>query len=113
MELEVKESKQLSDGQHVGVITRVEYSETPFEYTDVYIESEGVGIKAGFPTVASEKSKLGKLLARFGAELKVGQKVDPDKVLIGRKCVFLTNSEENKDGVFARVLGDTLKPAGE
>ena len=109
MEFEVKESKQLSEGRHVGVVTKVEYRTEPFEYTDLFIESENILVKAGYPSVVSEKSKLGKLLKRFGAELKVGAKIDPD-TLIGLKCQFLTTSEETKDGTFARVLADTVKP---
>lgn len=111
MELEVKESKKLDDGLHKGTINRIEYRTEPYSYTDVFIEVNGYEAKAGYPTVISENSKLGKLLMRFGVELKVGEKLDPNEVLIGKVCQFQTSTETGKDGnEYSRVLVETVKP---
>ena len=58
-----------------------------------------------------EISKLCKLLKRFEYDIVVGEKIDPDKYLIGKKCQFqtITDIVPNK-GSFARVLPESVKP---
>ncbi len=111
MELEVKESKSLKDGKHTGEITKVEYRTTPYEYTDVFIKEEetDIVVKYGVPTILTEKSKLGKLLAAF-VEIKTGTKVDPETVLVGKKVEFMTLLKETDKGEFAEVVGGSVKP---
>jgi len=114
MKLEVKERTQIPDGLHAGAIIDVEYRDSPFEYTDVVIEfmvkKQKIVLKAGYPTNVSMSSKLGKLLYRFGAVLDVGSQLDPNEILIGKKCQFQVMTEETKNGTFARILADSVKP---
>jgi len=114
-ELEVKAVVKIPEGKHTGTITRLEYRHEPYEYTDVFIRVEDVEekpeIKAGYSTSVSEQSELGKLLARFGAKLIPKTKIDPEKILLGKKCTFLTINEVTQKGTFARVVSDSVKPA--
>jgi len=110
MELEIKPDRKIEEGSHVGAIIRVEYRDTPFKYTDLIIEMDGITLKSGYPTIVTSDSKLGQLFRRFGAVLEVGKKIDPDKVFIGRKCTFLTMNKTTKKGTFAEVLQDSVKP---
>lgn len=119
MEMEVKERKVYSEGKHFGEITKVENVQRPpknYKYTDVYVQPDDfeVPIKYGCPTVLSDGSKLFKLVNRFlSTPLKVGDKVDPEKVLTGRKCEFVTVNEETGKGVFARIADGSLRPVGQ
>ena len=115
MEIEAKEIKTLDDGTHSGIMKRIEYREEPFRYTDIYIgitdEDKNFELKVGYPTSISEKSSLGKLLMRFGVEIIAKQTYDPEKILIGKACVFQTITENVKDaGDFARIIPESVKP---
>ena len=112
MEFEMKPSIKIPDGQHKGKITKIEYRDTPYQYTDCFIkESETeLEIKTGFPSVVSEKSKLGKLLQVF-QEIKVGDKnLDPEKILVGKEVTFMTILEKTDTGEFVKVVPDSIKP---
>lgn len=111
MEFEVKESKALEDGRYDGEIVRVEYRTDPYEYTDVFIKEKesGMEIKFGCPSNVSAKSKLGKLLCQF-VQLTVGEKVDPEKILVGKKVSFLTIQEKKGDNIYTRVVEGSVKP---
>ena len=115
VELVVETPKSLEEGKHEGVITRVEYRDEPFAYTDIYIKTKSkdgeVEIKYGCPTKVTPQTKLGKVLKAFGAKLEPGTKVDPEKILVGRKCTFMTVLEETERGTFSRVVDGSLKPA--
>lgn len=98
------------------MIREVQYREVPFSYTDVVIEfahpdnqEQKYVLKASLPSAVSANSKLGKLLLRFGAKLEVGQKIDPDKVLIGKRCRFQVMNEETKNGIYAKILPDSVR----
>lgn len=110
MELEVNDVIQIEDGVHKGVIVDVEYREKPYEYTDIVIEfkvkDKAIRLKAGYATYISMNSKLGKLLFKFGGILDVGKSLDPNKVLIGKKCLFQTVT----DGKYSNVLPESVKP---
>ena len=108
MQREVKEPMIIEDGLHVGVITQVLERKKPYEYIDIVIEfEEGKKIKAGYPDYLSTVSKLGSLLARFGADVSTPNTfLDPEKVLIGQKCTFQTI----KDGNFSNVIPESLRP---
>jgi|GEM_PF-3348479 len=115
MEIEVKTPAIVAEGQHIGVITRVEYRTEPYKYADVFVETkdkEGniVELKYGCPTNISTVTKLGKLLKLFGSELKVKSKIDPEKVLIGKKVTFMTLNKVTDRGTFSRIVEDSLKP---
>jgi hypothetical protein len=114
MNIPVTKKLEIRDGLHDGTIVDVEYRDSPYEYTDVVIEFpvEGhvVRLRSGYPTSISTTSKLGKLLMRFGAVLEVGKDVDPNSILVGKKCHFMTLTEDTKNGSFARVMNESVKP---
>lgn len=117
VELEWKESINIPDGNHTGEIVKIEYRHDPYEYTDVMIlvtdiESE-ITLKYGCPTNLSENSKLGALLQTFGEEYGKGKKVDPEKVLVGKKVVFMTITKTKGDKHFSEVVDDSIKPIVE
>lgn len=114
MEIEFKASANLEDGLHYGVIDHVENRTDPFEYLDIFIkESETkFTLKYGCPNNATEKTKLGKLLLKFKPEIKIGEKVDPEKILVGKEIKFMTVVEKAKDGnEYCRVVDGSIKPA--
>lgn len=119
LEFDVEVPKQLDEGKHEGVINQLELRDTknrrgqPIKYLDVYVRPDGsdFDLKVGYSPFVSESSRLGKLLSRFGADISVGKKVRPEEILLNRRCSFVTVNEETKDGVFARIPHDSLKPA--
>ncbi len=116
MEIKVKKAIIISDGQHEGAIINVRYRSKPFEYADLEIQMPGendehLDLKVGYPLIVSQNSKLGQLLQRFGAQLEVGASIDPDKILIGKRCRFKTMTETNAKGKFARIIPDSVCPA--
>lgn len=113
MELEFKSDVVIEDGKHEGTISKIEYRETPYRYTDIFIKEVNTGaeIKVGFPTTASPKSGLGKLLLKFNPALKPGDKVNPEYQLVGKACTFQTVNEKADDGnEYANVVKDSIKP---
>lgn len=114
-ELEWHEPIKISDGRHIGTITRVEYKDKPYEYTEVFIEIDerSIEIKYGCPTILSENSKLGKLLIAMGEKYEPKTKSNPEKVLIGKRIEFMTlNKKSKKDGKeYAEIVEDSIKPA--
>jgi hypothetical protein len=111
MMIKVEASKKIDDGVHKGTIKDVDYRTEPFNYTDIEIElDDKVTIRASYPTMICPSSKLGRLLIRFGVKLEVGQELDIETILIGKRCVFQSTSEE-KDGVrYSKVLTESLQP---
>jgi hypothetical protein len=116
MEFEVKAPVNIPDGTHKGQITKVTYRDEPYSYTDFWINVdgvEGVELKYGCPSTLSSTSKLGKLLVTFGVKLVPGEKHDPEKIMKGRRCLFMT-LKKTKDGKeFSEVVDDSLKPEKE
>jgi len=114
MQREIKSVNTLDEGEHHGVITAVEERQTSQEYAylDVFIEASGNKIKTSFSDYVSENSALGELLVRFGNKLLPGDKIEPDKCLIGQMCSFSVIKQLNKkDGkTYANVINDTLRP---
>jgi len=110
VKLVVKDHASMEDGSHTGQISKVEYRNEPFEYTDIFIRPQGkeFELKYGCPTNLSIKSKLGKLLARF-TEVKPGLELDPEKILVGKEVTFMTVVE----GEFCKVIDESLKPAAQ
>lgn len=111
----VEESRTVPDGQHTGSIAKVVYEkrgEEGFPYVDVHVTESvsGVTIKAGYAASRiTPETDLGRLLARFGATVKPGQNAD-FSVLAG-DVEFTTDTERSKNGRFARVQLDSLRPA--
>ncbi len=113
MELKWKDAIKIPDGTHKGKITKIIYKTEPFEYTDIFIKLDefDLEIKYGCPTVLSDNSKLGRLLKVFGVEAIVGIIIDPEKVLVGQKVMFMTILKKTKDGnEYAEIVIDSIKP---
>ena len=107
MNREIQKQMTIEDGKHIGVVIAIEERTKPYKYLDVVIEfEEGKKIKAGYPDFLSSESKLGQLLARFKADVSTpGSIVDPEKVLIGKKCQFMTL----KEGKYSNVIPESVK----
>jgi len=111
MKLKVTGSKALEDGVHEGVIVEAQERTEPYEYIDFIIESEGTKVKAGYPATLNPVSNLGKLLDRFGVELKIDEELEVDKILIGKQVKFQTITE-SRDGMdFSKVIPTSVKPS--
>lgn len=107
----VEEAKIVEDGKHKGKIVGVEFREQPFKYTDIIVELEnGVKLKAGYPTMLTMESRLGRLLLDFGATIQVGESVDLEEVLLNKPCSLLTMTEVTERGKFAKIVAGSLKP---
>ena len=111
MKILITEKQTIPEGAHEGAITRIEYRDTPYNYTDVVIaliiNEKSIDLKAGYPTAISEESSLGKLLARFGATLMPDTEIDPADFLVGKLCKFITTA----DGQFSKVMPESVKPS--
>lgn len=113
MELEIQQIKRLEDGVHQGTITAVEYRETPYKYTDLVIETtDGYRIKAGYPTIVTLESKLGRALSEFGGDLTTNKTINPDDVFVGKRCQFVTITEKKPKGDFPKVVPGSLRCVG-
>lgn len=112
MELEIKKSVDLEDGLHTGVIESVDYRSQPFQYTDIVIkvDDSDMTLKYGCPTSQNIKSRLVKTLAMFQA-IKEGDRIDPEKILIGKKVKFMTMVKESERGKYVEIVHDSLKPS--
>lgn len=116
MKVKVQKSFKVEDGSHKGVITEVNFREKPHKYTDLVIEfkPEGfdkeINLTVGFPTVITNESRLGRLLKRFGIELVEDADLEPDQILVNKPCTFMTLTEKNDNGTFAKVIHESVKP---
>lgn len=120
MEFEVKAPIDLEDGNHTGeifkVVERKPSDENKYHYVDVWIrvDDKEVELKYGCPANVSEKSKLGRLLISFGFKLIPGEVINPETVLLNKKCKFMTMKKPGKDGMeFSEIVDDSLKPLGD
>ncbi|MAG61340.1 hypothetical protein CMI43_00755 [Candidatus Pacearchaeota archaeon] len=107
------------DGVHAGKIVQVDFEETPYEYTRIYVKFDNSGediiLKYSCPTNLSETSKLGQLLISFGIEYQADGEVDIREELLSKEVVFQTQmkpSSKNPKLLFAEIIDDTLKLAG-
>lgn len=112
MRLTVKADKeQLDDGAHIGTITEIKYTTTPYEYVDIIIndvDRKGQQIKVGYPQFLAPSSALGLFLERMGQKLEVGKEVELE-TLIGTPVSFTTSQKKSKDGKkYARVIPETV-----
>jgi hypothetical protein len=113
-QIKAEEARTIPDGDHVGEIVLHSYEERgdpAFKYLDVHVKDSesGVTIKVGYPCErVTPENDLGRLLRLFGAEVVPGEDVD-FSVLKGQ-VRFTTETEKNRNGRFARVIRDTLRP---
>ena len=114
MQIPVEIPKTLSEGKKSGAISRVEYRTEPYSYPDIFIRTTEDGedreVKYGCPTKITSVTKLGKLLVAFGAILTVGASIDPENILVGKKCTFMVQNVETDRGEFSRVIDNSIKP---
>jgi len=120
-EIEWKNPVSIPDGKKTGVITKIEYREIPYQYTDIFIKMDGKDfemdfeMKYGCPTLLTENSKLGRLLIVFGETFEKDKKSSPEKVLVGKKVEFMTLTKKSKkeDRYYAEIVEDSIKPISE
>src|SRR3990167_9774101 len=94
MEIEIVKKVEIPDGIKTGSIASVGYrtTEEGYKYVDVFINPEGyenVVLKYSAPQNTSQDSKLCRLLQQF-ADVSVGQKIDIEKTLVGKRVSFMT-----------------------
>lgn len=111
MKIEVEESRSIEPGRHPAQIHKLEEREEPYHYVDVYFELEDAGtdIKMGCPAKITKNTRLGKLLETVGHHLKVGNMIDLGEVLVGKKVWLQTVNEKTENGVFARVMPESIE----
>ncbi len=113
MDVKCEESIRLEDGKHMGQIIAVEERTEPYAYIDLVIKPTGtdLSMKAGYPAFLNPTSKLGNLLLRFGAVLKIGENFDPEKLMKGKMVEFMSIAKPGKTGkVYANIIPDSVKP---
>jgi hypothetical protein len=107
MEIEVKETIKIPEGQQKGKIAKIEYRTEPYKYTDLIIMMEdGKTIKYGVPTSDGSESKLMKLLKLF-SPIEIGSKVDPELILLNKDISFEVKED---DKGFTQVVHGSIKP---
>lgn len=110
-QMEVQREKKLDDGLHHGVIKQIVFRTEPYSYTDVHIElADGFTVVAGYPTMLMKSSKLGLLLARFGADVIEGQSIEIEPILLEKDVEFMTITEQKGEKKYAKVIVESLKP---
>lgn len=109
--LKVENFKILEDGLHKGKIVGIEWRDVPFEYMDVVIETdEQIKVKVGYPQKVFPTNKTGTLLTKFGANLEIGSDCDPVKILVGKRCAFVSIQKITSKGTFANVNPESVRP---
>lgn len=110
----VEKAIKIEDGEHTGIISRIEYREEPYNYVDIIIkeDKDGIELKCGVPFKVTENTALGLMLERFGATLEIDSELEIEEFLRDdMKVKFLTVTEKTDRGRFARVISNSLKPA--
>lgn len=116
----VEETIVLKEGQYEGEIVKNEVT-TPegkdYEYHDTFVKVLGTDyeeapvIKLGCPFKITENTILGKVLQKFGAELKVKEMLDTDEFLKpGQKVVFSVVTKKQNNAEFANIVPETFRP---
>lgn len=120
----VKDFVPIEDGNHKGVILRIEYRDVSegnkYDYVDFIISLEnGMEIKYGCPQSISTASKFGKLIELFGGKLVAGQDITEEeifKLFVGRAVKYMTmtevvmDSKTRQNREYARIVDGSLKP---
>jgi hypothetical protein len=110
-----KESIKIDDGKYQGIISKIEYREKPFSYTDIFIiiEQHDVQLKYSCPTNLTPESKLGRLLIALGEKFNKNKEVDIEKILVGKQVeLMIMNKPSKKDKTkeYAEIVEDSIKP---
>ena len=105
-------------GEHEGEIIEVNYRDAPYKYTDVIMttnKKENFSFKAGFPTNLVKGGALHTFVSKF-KEIKEGDEVDIDEILIGQKVSYLVTpvvSKKDSSKTFHEVVKDSIEPLKE
>jgi len=115
MEIKVEASMKVEDGKHTGRIIELEQRTEPYSYLDLKIEidkTEGRTLKVGYPAKITPESKLGILLANFGADVSTpGTIINPEKYLKGKSCMLMTMTKPGKNGKeYSNIIPESVKP---
>lgn len=111
-----KKKKTIEAGMHTGTIVKVERRLKPFDYTDFHIKldnSEQI-IKWDTPsditfTEDGEPStKLAKFLRDLKIDVQIGEDIDLEEMLVGRRVQFTTINETHAKGIFAKIIDGTV-----
>jgi hypothetical protein len=115
MEFTWQAAVKVPDGIHSGEIARIEYRTEPYEYTDFVIKLDDVKdaeMKYGTPSVLTTNSKLGRMLQALGIIPEVGVKIDPEKLVIGKKVTLMTITKKSKKDAskeYSEIVEDSVK----
>jgi hypothetical protein len=109
--MEVKASKTIPEGMHTAIVSKVEERLEPYHYIDIYflLNDVNVEIKQGFPAILTDKSKLGAFLKYFGVNVVVGQTIDIESCLKGKKVSLMTINKVTPRGTFAKIVEESVK----
>lgn len=114
--LKAKKAVNIQDGSHIGVIKKFTWRSRPYEYLDIHIHfknnNEIIEIRAGFPAIISDNTKLGQLLIRFSKYFQENEDIDIESILYEQIVTFETFTEKNNKGSFAKVKVDSINPKG-
>ena len=114
MKFNWKEPIDIPDGEHKGIITKITERTDPYHYVDIWIKvsldnDKEIELKYGCPATLSQKSKLGKLLEKFGEKYEAGKESDPEEVLVGKNVRFMTLKIKDDKGVeYSEIVDNSL-----
>ena len=110
MEYEIEKVKRLSEGLHEGVVIKVEERNEPYKYLDIVVEFKGneFPLKKSYPRNFREGSKLVEFLSLFGGAIEVGKKINPEKLLVGKKVKCLIEHKKKGDRTYTDIVN--IKP---
>lgn len=120
LELEVKETLEIEEGKHTGIINKVmaikygdyTYIKIHALMTDPDLKNKKIELNLGFNANITENSQLGMLLKKAKFDLSVGDNItleDIRKHLTGSKITFLTQNKQTEKGVFAEIIKESIK----
>lgn len=114
----VTESVMIPEGEHTGLVEKNEIRKTPqgYEYHEtivtVLVDGKTARVRVGVPFSITDKSKLGKMLTKFGCPLSklYDTEIDTDEYIKG-SVVFSVVIEKTDRGEFYRCVADTFRPS--
>jgi len=108
-----EKSNKLPTGSYEGVVEKIEFKETPYKYTEIFVKesTKEVTLKVSIPTKITEDTALGIVLTNFGSKIEVNKDYDVEGIVkVGTKVSFEVEDDVTDRGTFARIKSETLKP---